>query len=139
MSDDSEPSFDEQVEEIRKNGEGGEQGDFYEKTSSQLQWGIVAGASLLGGILGAISNPTQPVFGFFVISFIVGGVAWGFATKSGRKFTKELFDNIEEMEQQQQQSVSTSTSSEPKIVCSTCGWKNPKNNNYCHDCGEKLE
>jgi hypothetical protein len=139
MSDDSELSFEEQVEEIREKGEGGEQGNFHEKTSAQLQWGIVAGISLLGGILGAFSNPAEPVSGFFVISFIFGGVAWAFATKSGTKFRKEFVDSMEEIEQQQQeQSVSTSSNVDQNVVCSECGWKNPNSNNYCHDCGEEL-
>lgn len=131
-------SFDQHVEEVREEGEGGGQADFHKKTTSKFQWGIVVGISLLGGILGAFSNPMEPVSGFFVISFIFGGVAWAFATKSGAKFRKEFVDNIEGMEQQQQQSVSTSSSTEQNMVCSNCGWKNPKSNNYCHDCGEEL-
>lgn len=141
MSD--EKSFDQHVEEVREEGEGGGQADFHEKTSPQIQWGIVAGFFLIGGILGPMINPAEPVSGFFVFGFTIGGVAWVFATKSGRKSWEEFVNWVEKMEQQQQkeqqQSISTSSSTEQNIVCSNCGWKNPKSNNYCHDCGGELE
>lgn len=28
---------------------------------------------------------------------------------------------------------------EPKHACFSCGWQNPKSNNYCYDCGTKLD
>jgi Na+-transporting NADH:ubiquinone oxidoreductase subunit NqrB len=139
MSD--EKSFDQHVEEVREEGEGGGQDDFHEKTSSQIQWGIVVGFFVVGGILGTIFNPAEPASGFLVFGFLIGGVAWALATESGRKSLEEFADIIEEMDQQQpqqQQSVSTSSTVEKNVVCSECGWKNPKSNNYCHDCGEEL-
>jgi hypothetical protein len=139
--DDADQSFRERVEEIRnerkegREGRSGEVENFQEEISQQGQWGIVVGTFLVGGILGAVSN-AEPVMGFFVGGLFFGGVAWAFATESGENFRKEFKENMEEAQQQQQQ---TSSNSKPKVVCSNCGWKNPKANNYCHDCGEQLK
>lgn len=137
---DSDKSFFERVEEIRAERGSGKTGSnsdkssnvgaFHEEVSQQTQWAIVVAAFLGGGFIGAIANPMQPVFAFIVMGAIFGGVAWVFATESGKAFREEV-----ESQQQQQQS---SGSSEPKVVCSECGWQNPKNNNYCHDCGAEL-
>jgi len=135
VGNDAKQSFREQVEEIKNARENGENKNFQGENSSNSQWGVVAGVFLVGGILGAASNP-DPIFGFFVIGFIFGGVAWAFVTESGKTFRKEFQKNMDNMQQQQQQS---SSSSQPKVVCSNCGWRNPKSNNYCHDCGEKLD
>lgn len=136
MSDDSDQSFKEAVEEIRQTTEPEEENDDSQNgPSPQAQWGIVAGVFLVGGIFGAISNPSDPVSGFLVIGLISGGVAWAFATESGRIFREEFMENMEQAQQQQQQNTSNS---KPKVICSNCGWKNPKGNNYCHDCGEEL-
>jgi hypothetical protein len=93
-------------------------------------------AFLIGGIIGAVANPANPVSGFFIISLLVGGVVWAFATESGKKFREEVSENMDDMQQQQQQSDSNTEASQ---ICSNCGWQNPANNNYCHDCGEELD
>lgn len=134
-ADDAKQSFRDRVEEIKRERESGKREGVQEETPQNVQWGIVAAAFLVGGILGAASNPAEPVSGFFVIGFIAGGVAWAFATESGKAFRKEFKENMDEMQQQQQQSTSSSQS---KVICSNCGWKNPETNNYCHDCGEQL-
>jgi ribosomal protein L40E len=131
--DPSEQSFPEIVEQIRQERASGERETFTEKTSAQAQWTIVAVAFLIGGILGAVSNPTQPATGFFVIGGIFAGVAWAFATESGKEFREEVQENMDEAQQQQ-----ASSSSQPKRICSECGWQNPQSNNYCHDCGSEL-
>lgn len=130
MSDDSEPSSQQEINERQT----GEQTNPQEEIPSKARWGMVGGAFFVGGILGAVANPAEPLSGFFVIGLIVGGVAWSFATKSGKKFRTEFMENMEDAQQQQ-----ASSSSSPKVVCSNCGWKNPKTNNYCHDCGEQLD
>lgn len=138
MSDrDSGQSFTERVEEVRQqraaDGERGDLGRFHEEISKETQWGIVVAAFLGGGVLGAVANPTQPGSGFFTVGFLCGGVAWAFATESGTVFREEFVENVNENQQQQQ-----ATPSKPKVVCASCGWQNPKGNNYCHDCGERL-
>jgi len=106
-------------------------GDFDPDEASALK-GVLLGtglAVLFGGILGVIMNPSDPVSGFFggmVLFAILGVILVVSLVKEG-----EIGDF-----QQQQQSPSKS---KQKVVCSSCGWKNPKSNNYCHDCGEELE
>lgn len=66
----------------------------------------------------------------FVI--LVGGVfAVGMMTETGRSMVTEALEEIENQNQEQ-------ASSDESRVCSNCGWQNPVENNYCHDCGEKL-
>lgn len=134
MGEKSDSPFREKVENIRDEREAGERDDFQEEVPIRARWGIVAGAFIVGGVLGAIANPTEPVLGFFVIGFLFSGVIWAFATRSGKIFRNVFMEIMKEAQQQQQ----TSSTSKPKVVCSSCGWQNPKGNNYCHDCGEKL-
>ena len=130
MSSESDQSFREKVEEIKEQRESGEYDGPDKEIPRQVRWGAVVGAFLGGGLVGAIANPTQPVFTFLIIGLGAGGIAWAFATESG----KQLREEIEKQQQQQQSSDNT----EPKVVCSECGWQNPRKNNYCHDCGEDL-
>jgi len=88
---------------------------------------IVAGAFIIGGFLGAFSNPNQPVTAFFFIGTLAAGAALVIGTKSGRQLVKQV-------EEQQQQQVNKGDSV-PKRTCPHCGWQNPVRNNYCHDCG----
>lgn len=145
MSDDSDLSFRERVDEIRdemneetqterEEGAADQRMSSQEEMPQQTRWAIVAGAFLVGGILGAMANPTQAASAFIGMGFLFGGVAWLFVTESGKKFRKEFAENMNDMQQQQQ----ASSSSKPKVVCSECGWQNPKTNNYCHDCGSEL-
>lgn len=120
-----------QQEETSGNNEGKE-------VTEEVQWGIAIGAFLIGGIIGAMANPSQPVAGFIVIGIMFAGVALFLVAlftqpEEMKEAWEELKDAWEEAQQQQ-----TSSSSKSKIVCSNCGWKNPEDNNYCHDCGEKL-
>jgi hypothetical protein len=136
MSDNSEESFFEKVEEVRQEQKSGERGGFHEEVPKRAQWATVTLAFLIGGIFGAVANPADPVSGFLIISLLLGGLAWAFATESGKKFRDEVSENMDGMQQQQQQSDSNTQASQ---ICSNCGWQNPANNNYCHDCGEELD
>ena len=94
--------------------------------------GVLLGAGIFtffGGILGLLANLSEPISGFVAGVFLAGilsAVVVAAILSDGGGFNN----------QQQQQA---SSSSEAKVVCSSCGWKNPKSNNYCHDCGEELE
>jgi len=96
---------------------------------------IVVVGFVVGGIMGVLSNPQDPVFGFFVIGFIIAGVVWMIGTKSGRQFVTVIY----EQQQQQQQSVVGKKEKGPQRTCSHCGLQNPKVNNFCHDCGREFE
>lgn len=95
---------------------------------------ILIGSFLVGGILGAIANPASAGSAFFVVGIFFAGIAWTFATEEGKEFRKEFKKNMDDAQQTQQQN----SSSAPSIVCSNCGWQNPEDNNYCHDCGEEI-
>jgi hypothetical protein len=45
---------------------------------------------------------------------------------------------LEEAERAKQQQEDGSSESDSKRICSSCGWQNPSNNNFCHDCGSEL-
>lgn len=112
---------------------------FYEKASKRQQWGVVAGIFLTFGILGGVANSQTPVFGFLTIGSIAGGVAWMMATKSGVQFAKAWnIDNSSSNTSNQQTTINSRENNEPTKICSSCGWKNPKSNTYCHDCGSEL-
>lgn len=133
----SQKSLTEQKEEIQenltKNREESEALSFQEAVSQDGVGRVLITTFIIGGIIGVIANPAQPVTGFLGIGFVFSGIAWLFGTESGARFREEVKDNMEEAQQEQQFS-----SSKPKVVCSNCGWQNPKGNNYCHDCGTKL-
>lgn len=114
---------------------------FYKKASKRQQWGVVAGIFLTFGILGGVANSQTPVFGFLTIGFIAGGAAWMKLTKSGVQFAKAMnLDNSSSSSSTstQQKTINRNKNNEPTKICSSCGWKNPKSNTYCHDCGSEL-
>lgn len=67
---------------------------------------------------------------FYMLGHIIG-------TETGRKSFKKHWKEAREQNNQQQQYISSN--SEPTKICSECGWKNPKENNYCNDCGFSLD
>lgn len=62
------------------------------------------------------------------------------ASKIGIALRRELPKAVKAIiEKSQQQQQAGATQSQPEeIVCQNCGWKNPKLNNYCHDCGNEI-
>lgn len=55
-------------------------------------------------------------------------------TKGGREFLRDIQEEMENGNQQQQ----ATSGNESKKVCPDCGWQNPKEGNFCHDCGSEL-
>lgn len=104
-----------------------------EETSNEEEAkGVLLGvgiAVLLGGVVGLFLNPSEPISSFFGGMFLMAIV--------GVFIIGALVSDTSDFNNQQQQQ--TGGNSKPKVVCSSCGWKNPKSNNYCHDCGEELE
>lgn len=108
--------------------------------SSNQKIGVLASGIVLGIIL---TIAVDGGLGMFTVYFILSLAFAAFVgTKQGRKvaveavndFNEEMQEYDEQLNQQQQKS-----SSQPKQICSECGWKNPKSNNYCHDCGTELD
>lgn len=89
----------------------------------------VLGAFVGGGIIGVLAFPSDPLFGFMFCSLIFGMIFWLFATDDGRQF-------MENLAQEMEQSIDQSSGS--KRICQNCGWQNPMENNFCHDCGTEL-
>lgn len=97
---------------------------------SQWKIAIVTGGLILVNLIALPLLLSGDATTAFVI--LVGGVfAVGMMTETGRSMVSEA---LEEMENQNQEQAS----SDENRVCSNCGWQNPNENNYCHDCGEKL-
>ena len=84
---------------------------------STLILGVVYDEFLLGAFIGAF---------FCFLPFVL--------TKSRRNEVKEAWDQANNQQQQPQK-----TSESDFRICSSCGWKNPPSNNFCHDCGTKLK
>lgn len=95
-------------------------------------WGAVAllsGVVVIGFALLAAGNMGAA---FLVFSAPFIGVL--ILTETGREFLRVLQEEMEEGNQQQQDTSGI----EPKKVCPDCGWQNPNEGNYCHDCGSEL-
>ncbi|MFY4815845.1 zinc-ribbon domain-containing protein [Halorubrum sp. Atlit-26R] len=128
MSSDSDKSvLEEAVNDVIDDDE-----DFDPDEVSELK-GVLLGAGIaviFGGILGALLNMSEPISGFVggaTLFAILGAIVVVAIASDGE---------IGNLQQQQQQ---LGDNSQPTVVCTNCGWKNPKSNNYCHDCGESLE
>lgn len=83
--------------------------------------------------MGVLSNPQDPLSGFFIVGIFIAGITWVIGTKSGRQFATVIYE-----QQQQQQSVVGKKEKGPQRTCPYCGWQNPEKNLFCHDCGSKF-
>lgn len=115
-----------------------------ETNISKIKGASIFGISLILAIWFTIASPENGLGAFISLLFLFLFLGFLVGTEGGRKAAKKAIEDMqEEMEnqngQQQQQQVGGKSSSEPTQVCSECGWKNPKNNNYCHDCGSELD
>jgi len=168
MSDGDEKSFSERVEDIREqrrnpNQTEPEKADLEEKERKGIEesdksfgqkieefqngereenpWGEVPKWKVFGGIIGIVlslvlsiifSLNGNPGWGMIFLSLpIIGPLV---LTESGREFLKTVQEEMNDKNQVQQKS----TQSKPKRICSDCGWQNPQENSYCHDCGSEL-
>ncbi|QAU12509.1 hypothetical protein EKH57_07110 [Halorubrum sp. BOL3-1] len=125
----SQKSFSQKIEEFQ-NGE-----------REENPWENVPKWKVFGGIIGIVLSL------FFSIIFLLDGhlglsgifmmlpvILPLILTETGRHFLKTLSEELEELDQTQHKS----TQSKPKRICSDCGWQNPQENSFCHDCGSKL-
>lgn len=91
--------------------------------------GVISLFLSLGLALGTDAHPLAFLVywgPFYMLGHLVG-------TETGRKSFKKHWKEAREQNNQQQMRVGSN--SEPTKICSECGWKNPKGNNYCNDCG----
>jgi hypothetical protein len=135
-------SFTEEIkEEIEEGIEEGEDESnevtpLYQRVNTVFAWLIVTAAFLIGGIFSVANVSTG-----YGVWFTVGGCVaafpfWVFLTKSGMNWLNNLDSHVEE--DNNTQSVTVGDSTEREVICSACGWKNPVQNNYCHDCGNEI-
>ncbi|WP_157969470.1 hypothetical protein [Haloplanus rubicundus] len=109
----------------------------YLRGDPTLRGAVVFGLFILGTIIGVAMMPASPEAGT-IFGLMTAGAAWLTITRSGVVFRRTFRDHNMDLDtnsQQQQQS----SSSKPKQICSNCGWRNPRTNNYCHDCGTGLD
>lgn len=94
---------------------------------------LAVGAVFIAGVLGGALLIPDPMSALF-IGGLVAAAGSLVLTREGVAWRRGV-TNLDADNQQQQQGVSNS---EPTRVCSHCGWQNPVQNNYCHDCGGEL-
>lgn len=115
----------------------------YHKLSEDQKLLYGVGAFLLGGFIGAFVYSTNPLFGFFVFGLMASFSVSLIITEAGvalRRTMEDIdMDTNNSSDNQQQQQISTNQRSGPTTVCQNCGWQNPANNNYCHDCGNEIK
>jgi ribosomal protein L40E len=109
-----------------------ESGPFYLTASEKERVGAVAGLFVLGFLGSAVMMPVVTIGMATLYGMMLGGIGFLFFTRFGVAMRRS-FNSITTDSQQQVES-----SSEPKRICSNCGWQNPTENTYCHDCGEEL-
>lgn len=106
--------------------------DFYNVGMKKPQ----AFASLASFVIGLILTAFLYLSGEFLLGFLTLVISFGWPlvlTEEGRKMYRKA--KQDSYNQQQQQGNPTKS----KKICSDCGWKNPHSNNFCIDCGKKLE
>jgi uncharacterized protein YacL len=101
---------------------------------------------VISTILGYVvfSSPSGSLFVLFAASFVMMITMSKTGIALRREFVKIMEQSMEEAQQQQQngtqqqQQNGTTQSQTEQVVCQSCGWKNPKANNFCHDCGNEI-
>ncbi|WP_425492012.1 zinc-ribbon domain-containing protein [Haloplanus salinarum] len=58
---------------------------------------------------------------------------YAFLTKSGSKWRNNVKSYLNSSSQTQ-----IKKTTRKKQICSSCGWQNSQENNFCHDCGTEL-
>ncbi|WP_277541311.1 hypothetical protein [Haloarcula laminariae] len=100
-------------------------------------WVIVISVFFMSGLI--INSQIQS--GNFLSFLVVGGIIampfWIILTDSGATWLMNATSASSDSS-----SIHTTINNnvaQDKIVCSFCGWQNLTTNNYCMDCGEKIE
>lgn len=105
---------------------------FYLTASEEARGGSVVGLTFLG-IIGGLLLAPEPMFAM-IGGLFFGALGFFTLTRNGVIARRSFMD----VQKTQQQEGEQSSPSKPTRLCGSCGWQNPKDNNYCHDCGDKL-
>lgn len=104
----------------------------YLRGSPVTRGGAVVGLWIVGFIFGIIMQAPPPTAA--LLGIITASIGFISITQRG-VIMKRMMSDLDLDTQQQSQ---TSSSPDSKRICPSCGWRNPDENNYCHDCGEEL-
>lgn len=136
-SDPSE-SLDYHLREIRQDAQDVTESDPFHIQADKETRVAAIGALFLVVTVGAalLYPPDMALMGGLSWGVIASGVGFLYLTRSGVAIRRSFQDSIGNGQQQQQQVGGKSE--EPKRICGECGWQNPQENKYCHDCGAEL-
>jgi ribosomal protein L40E len=103
---------------------------------------IASVAMFLSGFFGGIFFPTQPIFGAIVVASGVSILLFITISKVGiagrEEFSQLMKKSVNDHNQQEQKQDKANQKKIQQKICQNCGWKNPKSNKFCHDCGNEL-
>jgi hypothetical protein len=124
-------SFSQKIDEFRKGERETSPVDKF------LAWEVIAG--IIGIVLIYILSLGVILSGNLVlgVSILVVDIAIPLLTKTGRELMIALWSVTKEL-LELSLSEQTAGQSASERICSNCGWKNPEDNSYCHDCGIEL-
>lgn len=135
--DDSSQSFREHVEEIREDKYGNKRSDDVSGSDSEIRLidGIAIFVGLLFGVgimIGIVTSGTS-AGSLIVFGVVLIGIGIGIASLVTD--WDDFQQNVETLKDMQNPNEVASSS---KTICSSCGWQNPSDMSFCHDCGKEL-
>lgn len=135
--DDASQSFREHVEQIREDKYGDDSSGDGSGSDSEIRLldGIAIFVGLLFGVgimIGIITSG-QSAGSIIIFGAVLIGVGIGIASLVTD--WDDFQQNVETLKDMQNENEVSSSS---KTICSSCGWQNPSDMSFCHDCGEEL-
>jgi len=122
-----------QTEQSNSSDESDSTGPLYERVNPILAWVIVIIAFLICGSIGSIIAQTTNVIFYMIFGYLGAIPFYAFLTKSGFKWRDNVNSHLDSSNQTQ-----TTDTTRREQICSSCGWQNSRENNFCHDCGTEL-
>lgn len=124
----------EEIEEVRKkyyNSKWEKMEEDRQYMADYKRYSFILGSGLLFALIfGYIFG----IWGALITGVIGVLVATAYMTKPGLHIMESLTDGADNSQQ-----VDTSNSqAEKNLICTDCGWQNPRSNNFCIDCGREL-
>lgn len=108
-------------------------GPLCERINPILAWVIVVVAFLVCGLIASIIAQTTNIVFYMLFGYLGAIPFYAILTKSGLQWR----NNVSSYHSSNNQTQTTKTPRKERI-CSSCGWQNSRENNFCHDCGTEL-